>query len=58
MRGLYLGVFFTLKTPKTIDLGSRKIFCFRFWGDLLAFWWPWIGLTRSLEVFLGFLGQK
>jgi hypothetical protein len=26
MRGLYLGVFFTLKTPKTTDLGLRKIF--------------------------------
>jgi hypothetical protein len=25
---------------------------------LLAFWWPWIGLTRSLGCFLDAFGQK
>ena len=51
MKGVTIRCLFTLKTPKTTNLSFRRIFFqvdFGFWGGLLAFWWSWIGLTRSI----------
>ena len=52
-------MFVYLETPKTTNLSPGRIFFpSGFWGGLLAFWWPLIGLIRSIGCFLDVLGKK